>query len=98
MTQFILACQDGDTGGISDRPGDMSDPFHTLFGVAGLSLLRSHRGEDCLKHLSSLTPVNPVFCMAQETIDKLELQPMRLRLFGLVAGDHTGDNVTPTTD
>ena len=26
-------------GGIADRPGDMVDVFHTLFGIAGLSLL-----------------------------------------------------------
>jgi len=27
-------------GGFADRPGDMVDVFHTLFGVAGLSLLK----------------------------------------------------------
>ena len=37
-------------GGIADRPGDMVDVFHTLFGIAGLSLLGYH----------SLEPVNPV--------------------------------------
>ena len=26
-------------GGLADRPGDMVDVFHTLFGIAGLSLL-----------------------------------------------------------
>ena len=26
-------------GGISDRPGDMVDVFHTVFGIAGLTLL-----------------------------------------------------------
>jgi geranylgeranyl transferase type-2 subunit beta len=35
----ILTCQDYEGGGISDRPGDMVDVFHTLFGLAGLSLL-----------------------------------------------------------
>lgn len=35
----ILIGQDFEGGGISDRPGDMVDVFHTLFGVAGLSLL-----------------------------------------------------------
>ena len=34
--------QDVDGGGISDRPGDMVDVFHTLFGVAGES---EHRRE-----------------------------------------------------
>lgn len=54
LTKFVLRCQvtcpssvssqlsraqDTEMGGISDRPGDMVDVFHTLFGVAGLSLL-----------------------------------------------------------
>ncbi|CAL8068676.1 unnamed protein product [Calicophoron daubneyi] len=39
LTRFILAAQDADTGGIADRPGDVPDPFHTLFGLAGLGLL-----------------------------------------------------------
>ncbi|ETI26902.1 hypothetical protein G647_10001 [Cladophialophora carrionii CBS 160.54] len=39
LITFILSCQDADHGGIADRPGDMVDVFHTLFGIAGLSLL-----------------------------------------------------------
>lgn len=55
LTRFILECQvkafpnlhichadvekDPVGGGIADRPGDMVDVFHTVFGVAGLSLL-----------------------------------------------------------
>lgn len=31
--------QDPKQGGIADRPGDMVDVFHTVFGIAGLSLL-----------------------------------------------------------
>ena len=34
-----MTVQDSDHGGIADRPGDMVDVFHTVFGVAGLSLL-----------------------------------------------------------
>ncbi|MCJ1258345.1 hypothetical protein MMC24_006178 [Lignoscripta atroalba] len=40
LAEFILRCQDPEMGGIADRPGDMVDVFHTLFGVAGLSLLK----------------------------------------------------------
>ena len=40
LEQFILRCQDTERGGMADRPGDMVDVFHTVFGVAGLSLLR----------------------------------------------------------
>jgi geranylgeranyl transferase type-2 subunit beta len=34
---FILDSQDGG-GGISDRPGDIPDIFHTFFGIAGKEL------------------------------------------------------------
>jgi len=59
LQQYILACQDRETGGFADRPGDMPDPFHTLFGIAGLSLM----GHQDIK------PVNPVFCMPQYVLD-----------------------------
>lgn len=39
LTAFILQCQDPEQGGLADRPGDMVDVFHTVFGLAGLSLL-----------------------------------------------------------
>lgn len=41
------------------------DPFHTLFGIAGLSLL----GEEGIK------PVNPVFCMPEEVLRRVNVQP-----------------------
>lgn len=61
MKTFILATQDPETGGFTDRPGDMVDLYHTLFGLAGLSLLGT----------SSLKSINPVFCMPQYTLDRL---------------------------
>ena len=42
------------------------DPFHTLFGVAGLSLINAFPGV--------LKAVNPVFCMPQYVIDKLNIK------------------------
>ena len=39
LVAFILKCQDPELGGFADRPGDMVDVFHTVFGLAGLSLL-----------------------------------------------------------
>lgn len=45
LLRFILACQDVDNGGFSDRPNNMVDPFHTVFGIAGLSML-SHNYQD----------------------------------------------------
>jgi len=46
------------------------DPFHTLFGIAGLSLL----GESGLKR------INPVFCMPQHIIDRLGIKVQTLSL------------------
>ncbi len=40
LEQFILECQDTERGGMADRPGDTVDVFHTVFGIAGLSLLK----------------------------------------------------------
>jgi len=61
MKRFILATQDAETGGFTDRPGDVADPYHTLFGLAGLSLL----GEE------GLASVNPVLCMDQRVVARL---------------------------
>lgn len=68
LRKFILAAQDDETGGIADRPGDIVDPFHTLFGICGLSLMGSNK----------LKVVNPVFCMPQYVIDRLKIQPQIL--------------------
>lgn len=38
LEEFVLSAQDKDDGGISDRPGNFADPFHTFLGMAGLSL------------------------------------------------------------
>ncbi|ESO88555.1 hypothetical protein LOTGIDRAFT_165337 [Lottia gigantea] len=64
LIEFILASQDEETGGFADRPGDMVDPFHTLFGLAGLSLLGN----------TSIKPVNPVYCMPEDTIRRVGIQ------------------------
>ncbi|KIW26394.1 uncharacterized protein PV07_09493 [Cladophialophora immunda] len=53
LIKFILRCQDADQGGFADRPGDMVDVFHTVFGLAGLSLLG----------YPGLVEVDPVYCM-----------------------------------
>lgn len=39
LERFILECQDAQDGGVSDRPGNQHDVFHTFFGIAALSLL-----------------------------------------------------------
>ncbi|KAK4240773.1 terpenoid cyclases/protein prenyltransferase alpha-alpha toroid [Achaetomium macrosporum] len=57
LIAFILRCQDPERGGISDRPGDMVDVWHTVFGLAGLSLLQ----------YPGLQPVDEVYCMPKST-------------------------------
>ncbi|KAI0236797.1 Rab geranylgeranyltransferase [Massospora cicadina] len=62
LKAFILSCQDP-LGGFSDRPGNVGDVFHTLFGLTGLSLLGDPR----------LKPVDPVFCLPAYTVERLGL-------------------------
>jgi len=70
LRAYILATQDTEVGGFSDRPGDLTDPFHTLFGTAALSLL----GEE------GLDKINPTFCMPQDVIERLGAGPQVLQL------------------
>ncbi|KAF2757233.1 terpenoid cyclases/Protein prenyltransferase [Pseudovirgaria hyperparasitica] len=62
LRDFILQCQDFELGGIADRPGDMVDVFHTVFGIAGLSLLaysRSHESNALTHDMPTLAEVDP---------------------------------------
>ena len=61
LIRFILRSQDPDMGGISDRPGNMVDVWHTCFGLAGLSLLG----------YPSTDMVDPVYCMPKATIKRI---------------------------
>ncbi|EME39620.1 hypothetical protein DOTSEDRAFT_75314 [Dothistroma septosporum NZE10] len=61
LARFILSAQDPDQGGIADRPGDMVDVFHTVFGIAGLSLLG----------YPGLKPVDPTYCMPKDIVDQV---------------------------
>jgi geranylgeranyl transferase type-2 subunit beta len=62
LVAFILKCQDPEHGGFSDRPGDMVDVFHTVFGLAGLSLL-GYEG---------LEAVDPVYCLPRDIVEKFQ--------------------------
>lgn len=55
--------QDLEQGGLSDRPEDQADVWHTVFGIAGLSLL-GHPG---------LAEVDPVYCMPRSVTSKLQV-------------------------
>ncbi|KAF8430121.1 type-2 protein geranylgeranyltransferase subunit beta [Tirmania nivea] len=61
LVAFILSCQDPERGGIADRPNDMPDVFHTVFGIAGLSLLG----------YPGLREVDPKYCMPTDVIKKV---------------------------
>ncbi|KAK3841435.1 MAG: terpenoid cyclases/protein prenyltransferase alpha-alpha toroid [Linnemannia gamsii] len=63
LIRFILEAQDTETGGIADRPGNMPDVFHTVFGIAGLSLLG----------YPGLVAVDPVYCMPRHVIQRIGL-------------------------
>jgi geranylgeranyl transferase type-2 subunit beta len=73
LESFILECQDEKGGGISDRPGDMVDIYHTYFGCCGLSLLGwfDRSGEITF-------PVDPVFALPKDVVDRLKLKSQRL--------------------
>ncbi|AGO12098.1 AaceriAEL268Wp [[Ashbya] aceris (nom. inval.)] len=65
LGEFILASQDPKSGGISDRPENQVDVFHTLFGIAGLSLMK-HDG---------LVPIDPIYCMPYDITQKFKKYP-----------------------
>ncbi|CAI7794563.1 unnamed protein product [Closterium sp. NIES-53] len=58
--------QDEERGGISDRPNDMVDVFHTFFGIAGLSLLE----------YPNLKPVDPAFALPMDVVDRPDSHAM----------------------
>lgn len=91
LATFILECQDEDDGGFSDRPGDTADAFHTLFGIAGISLLihdyqLSAYQEDDKSSLDfkklekTIKMVNPVLCMPEDVIAKRNIKMQLLSL------------------
>lgn len=67
LRAFIYSSQDEKKGGIADRPNNEVDVYHTLFGLAGLSLM----GFD------NLIPINPVYCMPESVVAKLKQYPYK---------------------
>jgi geranylgeranyl transferase type-2 subunit beta len=58
-----LHCQDPEEGGISDRPGNTVDVFHTFFGLAALSLLKPQK--------YNLSPIDPTYAITKATLAKI---------------------------
>ncbi|KAK1925313.1 terpenoid cyclases/protein prenyltransferase alpha-alpha toroid [Papiliotrema laurentii] len=64
LIEFILSAQDLEGGGIADRKDDWVDVFHTVFGVAGLSLLG----------YPGLQDVDPLYCLPAAVTERLGLR------------------------
>lgn len=63
LRDFILDCQDEENGGISDRPEDEADVYHTFFGVAGLAL----SGDPLLES------IDPTLALPTVVVDRFNL-------------------------
>lgn len=63
LEKFIINCQD-EKGGISDKPGNMVDVFHTYFGVGGLSLMKSLKG---------LKTIDPTYALPVDVLIRLNI-------------------------
>ncbi|OTB03795.1 hypothetical protein M426DRAFT_321508 [Hypoxylon sp. CI-4A] len=61
LIKFTLSCQDTERGGLSDRPGNMVDIWHTHFGLTGLSLLK----------YPGVEAIDPVYCLPKYTTDRV---------------------------
>ncbi len=61
LEEYILNCQDCE-GGISDRPGNVVDVFHTFFGLAALSLLNPEKYE--------LQEIDPTYAISAKLVPK----------------------------
>lgn len=58
---MVWCAQDEARGGISDRPEDMVDVFHTFFGIAGLSLMGQ----------CNLAAIDPVFALPDTIVKRI---------------------------
>lgn len=61
LPTYVYAKQDAEDGGISDRPEDVTDVYHTFFGIAGLSLMG----------FGGLQPVDPTFALPSTVVQSL---------------------------
>ncbi|RHY27354.1 hypothetical protein DYB32_006842 [Aphanomyces invadans] len=73
LIQFILNCQDKDDGGIADRPGNVSDIFHTFFGICGLSMLGYFDSCEDKARFAAIKKIHPVFAIPDADIARLGL-------------------------
>ena len=74
MINFILKAQDSD-GGISDRPGNLGDIFHTFFGISGLSLLGVFHSDE---KYSFFRAIDPTYALPRDVVEKHGLAAQQL--------------------
>jgi geranylgeranyl transferase type-2 subunit beta len=88
LVRFVLLCQDEEDGGISDKPGNQPDVYHTFFGAAGLSLLKWTGGSsneetvvvDPAADLKLPLPeIDPTFAMPPSTLERLGIEKRGLK-------------------
>lgn len=94
LVQFILQCQDAEVGGISDRPTNMADIFHTFFGISGLSLLGffvrpllfpDANGDDLPvpdDEYASFREIDPTYALPKDIVERLSLPRQTLPSVG----------------
>ncbi len=70
-----MQAQDKDDGGISDRPGNMPDIFHSFFGISGLLLLKYFEGKEEWK---MMVPIDPTYALPRPLVDSLQLPAQTL--------------------
>ena len=106
LAKFILSCQDPERGGIADRPEDMADVWHTVFGLAGetyspeIDCWRGSaeqaflvQGLALMRH-PGLQEVDPVYCLPAKytkTITKFKSEP------NLIAASKVASTETAST-
>jgi len=73
LADFIMKCQDQEDGGISDRPGNMGDIFHTYFGICGLLLLRYFDGRED-EAVRAFDNIDPTYALPVKVVQKLQLR------------------------
>jgi len=80
LVNFILQCQDEDTGGIADRPGDVSDIFHSFFGICGLSLMGyfDRQIDVGSSSYSTYRGIDPTYALPKDLVESLKLPYQRL--------------------
>lgn len=63
-------------GGISDRPGNMADIFHTYFGLSGLLLLEHFDKTDL--RFAAFDNIDPTYALPVRVIQRLGVKSQTL--------------------